>query len=540
MFNNSKFNLARFNLQSELTINVRLTAVANASSAATRQREFAVTLEALANISTRPTTIRHSGAAALATSTIDLKSLRDVCRYTDVAGIGSLFAAAQATYNEAINASERFIQPRVEIFFDGIDEAPVVFEMQSIDSLSLLEEIKAKTNGLIDDISANELTLSLDNSGRLLSPTNVDSPYYGKLKPKIPIKAYLDVYSSETHFYSIALGQFYSDDWQDSTDLMTVSVAAYDRLYFEMGEEFVGSRMQDDITFYDLFALAFTMAGYDADEYIIDDQLKSAHIKAGWLPAGTWGEVLRVLAKASQAYVTVDREDRIVVTSMLTQRPYRGALDDDNQIVAMRIPTAYNGIFSKLTTSIYDTTTDEEQSLFSTTLQAEPGTTELPAYRFNSAPVYGISRIEITAANTYVTSIDNTVDSILLTITNEGAAEEISINIYGHALKQNARVVTDTNSEAAAIIGDRTLTWDDPLIQDEVYAASIKDAMFPLLSNPSNNINIEYRGDPALRPGYSIVAEGRADKVKPTTVFIYRSTLTFEGGLEGTIAGYAL
>src|SRR5690606_31825461 len=80
-------------------------------------------------------------------------------------------------------------------------------------------------------VSANELSLTLNNSDRAFTPTNKESPFYGKLRPGIRVEAFIELEIVENEFESVPLGIFWTaGDWTATSSSVEASIKCYDRL----------------------------------------------------------------------------------------------------------------------------------------------------------------------------------------------------------------------------------------------------------------------------------------------------------------------
>lgn len=543
MFNNSQFNIQGFNQSALDTITVIMKATSSFTLNYRRIRTVSASFIAQTNTSIKVIKYTYSNISYISNSNCQFNG--HIGKTTPIKSTiikGTMNVIVQPTLLEAILSLNRHITAQVEIYFYGLDKPPVVVENADIDSLELLEEIKTSTKELLGYVSANELHIRIANKNRRFSSSNTSSPYHGYLKPKIPIKAYIHLHTTEDFYYPINLGTFFTDDWADNTDELVIPLTTYDRLYFILSDEFSGIRMQEDISFYDLFKLFFDTIGLsEQDDYTIDTELRNSNIKKAWLPAGTVGSALNTLALASQSYVFTDRNNKITVRSILTQKPLKGILHDRNLIEKMKIPTSYSGVYSKLITNVYVPQKEEEVQLLSVEVEVPPGENILPPYRISRPPLHLINRLEVQAKQTLLTEYEFTTDEITFTLNNTSEeTEKVRLIIYGNPISFNAQKITNINEELVDIIGEHTLTWDHQLIQDVNYANKVKDVIFPLVSNINNNTIIEYRGNPLLQAGNSIIAYSDIDKIPQTNIFAYRTILTFAGGLHGTIYGYTL
>ena len=134
--------------------------------------------------------------------------------------------------DQDFNTPSRHIVMRLDIFFDGLQSDPLIITKDNylIDA-TLLEEIGAEDSNPLGTISANELSFSLYNSDGIFSPTNTNSPYYGKIKTNVPIIPYMRPETTDnTEVNWIKMGEYYVSNWSASVTGIDAFITAEDEL----------------------------------------------------------------------------------------------------------------------------------------------------------------------------------------------------------------------------------------------------------------------------------------------------------------------
>ena len=134
--------------------------------------------------------------------------------------------------DEDFNAHSRCILLKLDIFFDGLQNEPLtVTRSDYLIDAELLEEAGAEDSNPLGAISANELSFSLYNDSGIFSPTNTNSPYYGKIKTNVPIIPYMKPELDEvTDVNWIKMGKYYVSDWNATVTGAAASITAEDKL----------------------------------------------------------------------------------------------------------------------------------------------------------------------------------------------------------------------------------------------------------------------------------------------------------------------
>ena len=136
--------------------------------------------------------------------------------------MAELYDATDLDYN----ADSRALLSQVEIYFDEDTPTTITKDDYLID-WDILEEVGSDSNNPIGDTSANELSLSLLNEDGLFSVTNVDGPYYGKIKRGVKVIPYIR--TAATNW--IQLGTFYVNEWVGSLTGLRTEVTCYDKIH---------------------------------------------------------------------------------------------------------------------------------------------------------------------------------------------------------------------------------------------------------------------------------------------------------------------
>lgn len=450
----------------------------------------------------------------------------------------SASASAEPTFTDAINAHERHIEPFVDVYFNDI---PTSFEGTMIDTMSILEELKADSYSPLGSISSNELYLSLANINRQLSPSSASSPYYGKMTPNVKIKPYLRCYINDTEYFNVALGTFFSDDWQDDTDSTLINVTAYDRLYFLKSKNFAGTRIMGNVSYATLFEVLFKSVGLTEAEYNIDPALSSIVVTNAWIPNGSFASAAQFLSEGSISFVFVDRYNIINVQRINKNRPKMATVHDNNQVIKMSIPTAYSSTYSKLSVPITNTKFGTETEVLNMgNISCANGLTTLSNCTFSKTPVGIVTDIVVTSRNVSVEYYNATTDTITIVLNNTGQVENISIIVKGIPLDLSTQAYSMEDLTIKGIIGERIQSIENSLVQTTTMAQNICNDLFPIVTNPHANILLTLRGNPFFTPGNILEAFSDIDQVSLHKILIYRHKLVFSGGLSSDVVGYCV
>jgi hypothetical protein len=320
---------------------------------------------------------------------------------------------------------------------------------------------------------------------------------------------------------------------------MEAHVTAYDKL-MSLGEKEVPPiPAQLATTIGDLLELVFEAIGLVPDNYMIDAALYNINVPFGYFPDTTVREVLRYIAQAGQCFVYVDRDERIRAEMLdLTADPYC-TLSEDDQVITVEIPTTYLNTFSSVAVQHYKISLKPiDEVLQIDDIEVPTGTLVLNKSKFTTAPVGMVERVEVRGStNTTVATVGVSPWTISLELSNTGAPETVSIVVFGRAIEAASSEKLMEDLPLIALIGERRLAVENEIIQDGTYAEQYGTQLFEIVTNPHSEARAEIRGNPFLRLGQVVKLDSPVNKVNGEKVLIYRSTLQFEGALEGTIEG---
>lgn len=458
---------------------------------------------------------------------------------SSVSLVGATHITTTRTLLESLTADVRYIKASIRVYFDGPEAAPVIFDQDTIESFTLLEELQnSDSEKPLGTISANELSVALDNTDGSFTPSNVDSEYYGKLKPNVRIEPYLQVAITDTYFANIELGSFYTDDWKAPTEQSAASVVGYDRLYFLEKKELPTISVLQNTSIQEMFQVVFFLAGLATTDFVIDTAL-NVPVTIGWLPIGTVGNALSMLAEAGQCFVFVNRQNKIEVRCLDLTAASTHALDDETQIISANFPTEYLSTYSKLIIKQYLPELATSKAILETKVDiAANGTTSLVKLSLGDMPVGTVDRVALVGTNnSTITKIKTDAWFISVDIENAGAAESGTIVVYGRLISQTSTDIVIEDSTYKALVGEKVLTVDNPMMQDSAHVASYSSSLFSLIARPDSSASLTIRGNPSIYLGDVLTMSDPSDKLKTEDVLVTRRSLSFIGSIEETLEG---
>jgi hypothetical protein len=476
---------------------------------------------------------------------------------------------------EIIHWSHEGRQAKILEFFSRLTET---YEGDDLFSLSLLEERDVSDGSLpIGNISANELDLSILNQDRKFDAGNADSKLYQMIKPNRKVMAWLGLVTKASEMVSlimpgiclqyekeittgidtvwVPLGVFYTKDWMVPENDITADTTAQDRLFLLDNTNYAADEFLQDTTLYALAVDVLTDAGLRTAEYWIDEELKDYMV--------TWGctiakpddkshrECLRIIVEACLGQCYVDRDnilrvegpsylenEKTEVNRMITSDDY---FDDKDNPANYEDMANYIQITTQPlveadeTSDVYTTSSNSPESVTageikiitvswdniaincSATLEAVSGGA-LPSGLTITAAVYRPYGADITVSGA------TTAGTFLIKVTGIVLSVDNEVTV----IAQDIDSINDN--------GKKTYEIDDnPLIQTETIAQKIADKCLALSKDPRRDLDMPWRGDPALTLGDRINVPD--SKTTTADFWVISNQLDWDGTLDGETKG---
>ena len=428
-------------------------------------------------------------------------------------------------------------QAKILEFFTSIQE---IYEGDDIILIHLLEEREVSQGSLpVGNISANEIYIKLNNETRKFDAGNKQSPLYQTLKANRRIKAWLGVDTTEGKEY-VPLGTFWSGDWNVPEDGVYAATTGRDRLELLRKSTYSTSQVQMNKTLYDLAQNILQDAGLTEEEYYIDPELQQFPVPYAWFDSQSHREALRKVAEAclGQAYCDRNGTIRIEGPSFLQSQtePVMTITQDD--YFRKDNPVKWSEIANYVEVETQPLRPDIAQEVYRSNepVSITAGQEQTITAYYNHTPCIeatatlenAVSGAEITKATYYAWGADITVYSA-----NTGTFE----------LVINAKPLKVLNKEKAIAQDEESITDNgklryvlpaNPLVQTREVAQKIADTLLAYFKNPRRDVEVEWRGNPALLLGDKVAV---VDKDEENEYFVTKQELEFDGALRAHMSG---
>lgn len=406
-----------------------------------------------------------------------------------------------------------------------------VSELMSVD---LLEELTYEDDvEALGGVSANEITVVLDNSDRAFFFNNTQSLVARQLKRNRKIVPWLgvEVVPGEIEWYT--LGTFWSYKWDVPVNGLTASVVGFDTIGLLGNTDYIEHQVLTDKSIGELieYVLEDAKLSFDFLEYIIDPALYDIIIPYAWFNASNHADALRKISMCYPMHIYCDRQGRICAAPQKLRLDfYYDTWSDSTNVVDKNYSSLYT-VFPNIVNV--------------TVRHPVPMSKEQIANENELFVVSGSDTKTLSFSEPYVSDISVTVDcdstlsytyktyswGVVFTFVGDGTVSSISCD--GTVLDtSHSTIVTRRKEDSVRLEGavKRDVTSD--FIQRPELANAIIDRIFTLSENDKYDATVNYRGDIALSINDPILLN---DGIAPDNRYnIRRHQLSWNGALTGS------
>ena len=420
-------------------------------------------------------------------------------------------------------------------FFTSIRE---VYETGDLVSIRLLEEREASQGSLpVGNISSNEITLALNNEDKKFDVDNEQSPLKNLLKPNRRIQVWLGAETSDGEEW-VPLGTFWSLDWDSPDDTLEATVTARDRMELLRKGTYQTSQVQQNKSLYELAEAVLQDAGLASDEYAIDEALDDIVIPYSWFNPMPHREALRQIAEAGLAAAFQNRDGKIQIESFLItgDEPVLEITEDD-YFPPLRAPSRQDQVANEIivdTQPLRPATTPEEVYRSNEPITIPGNTTKTITAFYNKTPVIdAAASLDNSPAGVNITEAAYYGWGATVKIYNTNMTDaQVTLVIQGKPL-------TVQNKERATARDETSITENgvlrfefpaNPLVQKLDQAQAIADALLASVKDPRRDIEVDWRGNPALLLGDLVTVKGK-------DYHVIRQEISWAGYMQAKLTG---
>lgn len=401
-------------------------------------------------------------------------------------------------------------------------------------SIDMLEELTYNDDiEALGGVSANEVTVVLDNSYKVFNANNPFSPIAAHLRRNRRIVPWLgaEVVPGEIEWY--CLGTYWSYKWDVPTESLTASVVGFDTIGLLSTTPFKNHTMQLNKSLGSLIEYVLTDAKQICSfiDWHIDDALYDIIVPYAWFDNSNHAAALRRISETYPMHIYCDRQGRICAA------PQRLHLDDFNDVwsnstnvIKKNYKSLHTVLPNVVSVKVIRPVVLENEELVkdSLTFNAQ----DMPSYSLSFNKPY-IDNIAVAIDKDDSVDYSYTAYSWGIMFTFTGSGQVRSITCRGTALDTSNTSVVSRSDEASVLVNGAVVRdVSAHFIQDSSLATDILNRIFNLSEYDKYDAEVDYRGDIALSINDPIRL---LDGIAPTDRYnIKRHQLTWDGGLTGT------
>ena len=336
----------------------------------------------------------------------------------------------------------------------------------------------------------------------------------------------------------VPLGTFWSLDWDSPDDTLEAIVTARDRMELLRKGTYQTSQVQQNKTLYQLAEDVLQDAGLNSSEYIIDTDLQSIIIPYAWFNPMSHREALRRIAEAGLAAAFQNRDGKIQIESWLItgDEPVLSITEDD-YFPPLRAPSRQDQVANEIivdTQPLKPASAAEEVYKSNEPITIPANTTKTITAFYNQPPVIEAAA-SLDTPPTGVGIIDATYYGwgASIKIQNTNATEQqATLIIQGKPLTVQNKERAIARDETS-ILENGVLRFEfpaNPLVQTLTQAQAIADTLLASVKEPRRDIEVEWRGNPALLLGDKVTVKGK-------DYHVIRQEIDWQGYLSARLTG---
>jgi len=430
-------------------------------------------------------------------------------------------------------------QAKILEFFTSIQE---VYEGEGLIRIKLLEEREVSQGSLpIGNISANEIEIHLDNSSRKFDAGNTQSPLYGVIKPNRRIRAWIGVKRDDETIEYAPLGMFWSGDWKAPEDEIHASTVGRDRLGLLSKEQDISAEVQVNKTLRYLAEMVLQSAGLKPEEYWVDPELDNFVVPYAYFEPQAPREALRKIVEAclGQAYCDRNGVLRVEGPSFLASKLTSDLVVTPDDYFRKDNPSKASELVNYVEVETSPLRPDVTQEVYRSNepVAISAGEVLTLTVHYNQVPcIEAAASLEGQPPGCVITSVNYYAWGAEVTVSSSTNAGTFTLVITAKPLKvlNKERAVA---KDDASIIENGKIAYKlsgNPLLQTLSMAQTIADTLLASFRNPRRDLEMEWRGNPALLLGDRITV---VDRNEQNDYFVIRQEIEWAGGLRARLSG---
>lgn len=419
------------------------------------------------------------------------------------------------------------------IFFMG-SPYRLIFEKTDFSDISVLEALGADDILPYSNVSANELSYSLDNIDSLFTPSNKESAMYGLMTPGSFTEVFIGVEVEIDKFEMIPMGEYYVTEWSAPNGSPYSSITAHDILYDLLDKELPLLRTVYNETISSLFRRVMEALKVPVNKYKIE-VTKTVPITFGFQIGSKVSDTFNAICEAGVCYITCNRNGEIVLKDFEYNKPVL-TMSADDYIFDINNLERFDSIINALNITVYEPTLWRvNDSLKDFVGKVSPGTFVLDDITLTDSPVVLVNSVGLTdSPGCTIKDIDYGHNKLRLTIQNS-TSQSATVNVTASVV--HIKFIERSTTTPASPQSRTNMVINNQLIQTTEHANMIVGALSDTIKDPFSLFTWSSRGNPAAEPGDLILLKAPIAKVFDEVIELRSAKYTFDGGLECDYTG---
>lgn len=421
-------------------------------------------------------------------------------------------------------------------------EMPILFTLEYVGyqdrsdliNIDLLEELTYDDDvEALGGVSANVITVALDNSNKDFNFNNADSIVAASLKSNRKIVPYLGVEVTKGEIEWYTLGTFWSYRWDVPVESLTAKVVGFDTIGLLDKTPFSNHTVQIDKSIGWLLEYVLSDAKRQLPfvSYSIDTALYDIIIPYAWFSNGSHTAALRKISECYPMHIYCDRDGVICAAPQkLHLDDYFDVWSDSTNVISKRYDSLYTTLPNIINVEVKSPVVKEEETLVEDSLAFNVTSVSSRTLNFSNVYVSGIV-VSIDCDSTVQYTYSAYSWGLVVNFTGTGTVR--SIKCTGAALDiSHSATITNRDEESIIANGSSKRDIKSDFIQTADHATMLIDRILSLSEHDKYDVHVEYRGDIALSINDPILL---LDGIAPDNRYnIKRHTLFWDGSLSGT------
>lgn len=414
-----------------------------------------------------------------------------------------------------------------DLLYVGYHDRSDLISIDFLEELTYEDEVEA-----LGGISANEVTVALDNSNREFFFNNPNSLVASQLKRNRKIIPWLGAEVTPGTIEWHQLGVFWSYSWDVPTEGLTASVVGFDTIGLLDTTSFTEhtTLVNKSLAYLIKYVLDDAKKLFGFLEYDIDPALEEVIIPYAWFESDSHTAALRRISACYPMHIYCDRKGRICAKPQKLQLDYYYDVWADNtNVVNKTYSSLHTTLPNIINVTVSAPTIVADDKLVEDKLAFNIAQMPTRTLVFSKPYVDGISiSIDKDASVTYAYA----VYSWGIVFTFSGSGNVRNIVCTGNALEFNESTIVHKDDASIRLNGSITRDISADFIQTSDLASTLINRLIGLSKYDKYDATVTYRGDISLTINDPILL---LDGIAPDNRYnIKRHELSWNGSLTGS------